>query len=118
MKRLLSVALLIVAGSSSAACGGSGHDAKAANPDDVVGWSAELDQDSPALIEYFRVKSETYGCRTTTADQAATVEQCPEGPITMLKNGRKVTVACKSMTFDSCHDLFNRITSAQGGPTQ
>lgn len=113
MKRLLSAAVALAVGCSLIACGGGGGSSgNGGGDDDVVGWTTELDNDAPTLLPYFSGKAETYGCKTTKNEANAVVEKCPEGPIIMLKEGRKVTVGCKGMSLPECRGLFKRISEA------
>lgn len=88
-----------------------GAPATAAAGEDVVGWRTELGEDSPTLLDGFRARAESYGCRTTKVDAAAVVERCPEAAIVMTKEGLRVTVACAGVPFDQCHALFERISA-------
>jgi hypothetical protein len=115
MKRVLSAAIVLAVGCSLVACGGGGGGSGGGgggDDDDVVGWTTELDSDAPTLLSYFSGKAESYGCKTAKHEANAVVEKCPEGPIIMLKEGRKVTVGCKSMSLAECRGLFKRISEA------
>jgi hypothetical protein len=114
MKRVFAAAVAVLVGSSLVACGGGGGGGHSSggDDDDVVGWTTDLDSDAPTLVSYFSGKAESYGCQTAKREANSVVEKCPEGPIVMLKEGRKVTIGCKSMSLAECRGLFKRISEA------
>ncbi len=115
MKRVFAAAVAVLVGSSLVACGGGGGGRPSGgggDDDDVVGWTTDLDSDAPTLVSYFSGKAESYGCQTAKREATSVVEKCPEGPIVMLKEGRKVTIGCKGMSLPECRGLFKRISEA------
>ena len=113
MNRVFAAAVVVLVGASLVACGGPRAPANGGgDDDDVVGWNTQLDSDAPTLVAYFSQKAESYGCQTGKRTEDTVVEKCPEGPIVMLKEGRKVTIGCKGITLQECRGLFKRISEA------
>ncbi len=127
---LLAALSVVAAGVVLAGCGTGKHARHAADGDDerplkkrpprddaendIVSFEQPLDQDAPGLLSEFETRAKRHGCETSS-QPTNVVAKCSEGPIVLVKEGTRVTVACKAMTLDACKRLFQRIADAKEG---
>lgn len=96
-------------------CGGRREEVRAVyggppSPSFVV----ELKTDAPHLIPNFVKHAETYGCTVIAQNVNGAGARCPEGVISIDRNGNKVRVTCSSeMSEDGCRTLLDHITHAK-----
>jgi len=90
------------------ACGGSNKEAKGGD-DEVVGWTKTMEEDdAKQLVPVFAKAARKHGCTTKEEDNHA-VAKCDDGTIVVLRQGPKITVACKGVTQQQCSQLFSNI---------